>query len=188
MERITITEDMHIKAEVLASNMPAYKLSYRGAEANPVGCLGETVAEEWLKRNGIVFYDERNETTHDYRLADRNLTFDVKTKDRTVPLRPNYECTVPLYNHDHQQPTYYLFISLQRDKSNKTDDIRRFHTAYIAGGLNQEQLKSRSRFYPEGVTDPSNDMTIKLSCLNTYASQVESPAVVIERWKELQLA
>lgn len=182
MERIVITECMHVQAHARAESLPAWRLSMRGPEANVVGVLGEVVVEHWLKSNNIEFIDERNKTTHDYKLLDGVSTFDVKTKDRTVPLKLDYECTVPLYNHGHQQPNYYIFVSLERNIRVAKDDIRRFHSAYIAGGMNQNQLKAKQRKFSKGDVDPSNNMIIKMDCLNVFARDVSPPDDVIKKW------
>jgi hypothetical protein len=182
---ISIDHNMHNEAQTRAKSLPIWRLSYRGAEANEVGVLGEVVVEHWLKSHNIEFIDNRNKTTHDYLLIDLTSTFDVKTKDRTVPFEPNYECTIPLYNHEHQKPKYYIFVSLERKKNDPNLDISRFHTAYIIGGLNQEQLESRARKFDVGYIDKSNKMSIKMDCLNVYGYQVSPPEDVITKWKAI---
>lgn len=141
--------------------------------------------ENWLKSNNIGFIDERCETTHDYSLINSTKTFDVKTKDRTVPFKSSYECTVPIYNHQHQKPTYYIFVSLERSKDNQKLDISRFHTAYIVGGLNQKQLEKFARKLHAGDIDTLNGMEVKMDCLNVYGHQVTAPQEVIKKWKEI---
>ena len=180
MIEIKITEEMHKRAEETAKDIPSFKLSYRGGlEANVIGCLGEYIVEDWLRLNNILFQDERGETTHDYRLLN-NRTFDVKTKDRTCPMQQSYACTVSDYNAEHQQPDYYIFVSLQREKNNKTNDIRRFHTAFIVGGVKRNYFKKHSLGWKIGQIDPSNNWPVKFDCHNLLANNITSAIDVIE--------
>lgn len=184
MLKISINKEMHDEARARAVSLPTWRLSYRGADANDVGVLGEVVVENWLRNNNIEFIDERNETTHDYVLMDTS-TFDVKTKDRTIPLRSDYECTVPLYNHEHQQPTYYIFVSLERNKEDSNPDICRFHTAYIAGGMNQAQLEKKGRVFKSGEIDHKNNYEVKFDCINIYVKDVTAPEKVLQKWQRI---
>ncbi|MDA8852796.1 hypothetical protein N9I54_00185 [bacterium] len=117
-----------------------YDRSHRGEEANEVGLLGEVVAGKWFQLHGIDFKDMRTETTHDYLLLG-SCTIDVKTKDRTVLPKINYDNSVPLYNHEHQRPSYYLFTSLFCDKNITFSDIRRYRPACILGVIDIETLE-----------------------------------------------
>ena len=108
-----------------------YKLSHRGEEANQVGFLGEIVFEEFLKKNGIKFIDDRIKTTHDYVI--NSLTVDLKTKDRTVRPKKHYDNSVPKYNHEHQRPKFYYFISLLRDKNNKSKKNKSIYRSFLDG-------------------------------------------------------
>jgi len=62
-------------------------------------------------------------------LIEKHFTLDLKTKDRMVKPLLLYENSVPLYNHEHQPPDCYLFVSLLRDKNADEDEIRRFQEA-----------------------------------------------------------
>ena len=104
---------------------PIYEYSHRGSNANQVGFLGEIVVEKYLEENGVIFLDDRVKTTHDY-VINKKHKLDVKTKDRTVKPELHFDNSVPLYNHEHQRPDYYYFVSLLRDREFKENDIRRF--------------------------------------------------------------
>lgn len=184
MITLNITEEMHSQAIEAAKNLPIYDLSYRGGGANEIGCLGEAIVESWLKFNKIWYSNETDQTTHDYSLKN-GQTFEVKTKDRTVPMKANYECTIPDYNSEHQNPDFYIFVSIQRNKENNSTDIRRFHTAYIVGGVNKEYFKSNSKEWKKGEIDLSNDMTIKFDCHNIAANLLAKPDKVIEKLKHI---
>jgi hypothetical protein len=125
--RKILSETHWNKALERVEGLPIYEGSHRGVQGNEVGCLGEIVIEAFFKEHDVVFKDDRNSTTHNYTINEK-YTLDVKTKDRTVPPRSNYDCSVPLYNHEHQRPDYYYFVSLFRDKKYKDgNDIGRFY-------------------------------------------------------------
>jgi hypothetical protein len=75
-----IPEHIYIEAEIRAKNQRIFTKSHRKDEANGVGCLGEVIAEFWMKHHDIPFSPELEKTTHDYILGN-NLTIDVKAKD-----------------------------------------------------------------------------------------------------------
>lgn len=89
---------------------------HRKEDANEVGCIGEVVIEKWLQEHSVDFESRLKVTSHDY-LLNGSLRLEVKTKDRTVPTKINYECTLPNYNHEHQYAHYFIFVSLMRDKT-----------------------------------------------------------------------
>jgi len=144
---------------------PIYDGSHRGKQANEVGFLGEIVAEAWFNKHRLLFQDDRSKTTHDY-ILNKKITLDVKTKDRTVIPRTNFDNSVPLYNHNHQRPDYYLFISLLRDKQFDDDDIRRFKKAFIVGSIDIETLESTGKTWKAGEIDPSNKTKFWTDCIN----------------------
>ena len=129
-------------------------MSHRKEEGNQVGCLGEVVFESLLKNKGIAFIDDRQSTKHDYIV--NGYTVDVKTKDRTVRPLKHFDNSVPAYNHEHQRPNYYYFISLLRDKLVPTNSIRRFTYAFIVGGIDIGVLDERGTRWKAGDVDPSN--------------------------------
>lgn len=185
MQRFVCTEEIWQEAADRASKQKVFKGSHRQRAANEVGCLGEVLAEIWLRQNGIFFEDERDETTHDYRLRN-GKTIDVKTKDRTVVPLPFHDCSVPLYNHGHQRPDYFLFISLRRNKS--LTGIERYTDAYVLGALNFAQVEKLGRDIPPGVPDPSNGTILWTGCKNVAIEQLKSPAYVATKWREASSA
>jgi hypothetical protein len=114
---------------------------------------------------GISYTAELTETTHDYRVGT-GITVDVKTKDRTVVPRSDFDNSAPLYNHTHQRPEYFLFISLCRDKTNDSKDIRRFHSAYILGSISYEELNRVGIPFLKGEKDWRNGTKFWTDCLN----------------------
>jgi hypothetical protein len=166
-----IPEHIYKEAEIRAKKQRVFTKSHRKDEANGVGCLGEVIAEFWMKRHNIPFSPELEKTTHDY-IVGNNLTIDVKAKDRTVKPKFDYDNSAPLYNHTHQRPDYFLFISLERDKTNKTKDVRRFHTAYILGAISYQELDRIGIPFLEGEKDWRNGTNFWTDCLNVEMWQL----------------
>jgi len=177
-----ISELIYLEAEKRAEAQPIFENSHRKDEANGVGCLGEVIAEHWMRRNGIHFISELNKTTHDYRV-NSSLKIDVKAKDRTVGPRSFYDNSAPLYNHEHQRPDYFLFISLERDRNNNTKKIRRFHTAYIVGSISYEEIDQVGIRFLEDEEDWRNGTPFWTDCLNVAMWQLVPLSETIEIFK-----
>ncbi|MGD1452498.1 hypothetical protein [Vibrio harveyi] len=167
---VNIPEYIYQKAEERAENQVIFKRSYREDEANGVGCLGEVIAECWMDKNFIEYEAELECTTHDYRVNGK--TIDVKTKDRTVKPRRNYDNTAPCYNHEHQKPDYFLFITLERSKDRDDKDLRRFHTANIVGGISYDELNRVGIKFLKGEKDWRNGTKFWTDCLNVEMWQL----------------
>ena len=176
-----LNDDIWIDGEKRSKELPIYKNSHRQIEANQVGVLGEIIAEIWMRHLNITFEEEKY-TTHDYRLSKINKTFDVKTKDRTVYPKLTYDCSVPLYNHLHQLPDFYLFISLMRDKTITGSNIRSFKKAYILGMCDQKLLHEKGIVWKKGQTDPENGTTFWTDCINLKIYQLISPSDISKIW------
>lgn len=113
-QQVSLTSEILRPALARAESLPVVKGSHRKLQANIVGSIGEIVFEQFLKRNGVPFEDRRESTRHAYLIGRRHLTLDLKTKDRPVRPRIDYDNSLPLYNHEHQRRRYYFFVSLLR--------------------------------------------------------------------------
>lgn len=180
--RAALSDAVLYEADRRAKSMPIFENSHRGAEANLVGAIGEVIAEQWFFQNGIQFTNETYETTHDYTIGGR-FTLDVKTKDRTVLPQPTYDNSVPLYNHEHQRPDYFLFISLVRDKNISNEDLRRFTHACIVGGITYDLANHKGTVFKGGETDPSNGTKFWTSCLNIQMTGLIPVKELIDIWR-----
>lgn len=166
-------ESLLQEAQKRAEDQGALDGSMRGMQASQVGALGELVGIRLLRERKVVFTEVFN-TKHDVTFLQdgRPRTMEFKTKERTVVPKPDYDCTVPLYNHDHQRPDYYFFISLL--SSGKSDDIRRFTKAYILGVITLGELEEiGTRWTPQQV-DETNNWRPTIDCINVRVSQLTS--------------
>ena len=181
--KVHITSDMYETAMERAERLPIYRGSHRGRDANIVGCLGEVAFEKVLEDRQIAF-EPLYTTRHDLRIetaSQGQKTIEIKTKDRTVPPRPNYEATLPAYNHDHQIADYYGFVSLQRPRSTE-DGIERFRSAWIVGVANQTIFNQHKKFWKAGQQDPTNGTVFWTDCWNLYIHQLAPISYAINRW------
>lgn len=179
-KRLVLTPDLLEIAVERAKNQPVYDYSHRKQEANIVGCLGEVVFEKFLSHFGIEFQDCREGTEHDYRI--NGYTVDVKTKDRTVVPRITFDNSVPLYNHEHQRPDYYYFVSLLRDTSIHATCPSRFTHAYLVGGIDLETLDREGTQWEAGQTDPSNGTKFWTACINVTMAQLLSNEIILAQF------
>lgn len=160
---VPVEEDDYDLAQGLIAARPVYRGSHRGEAANEVGCLGEAVVLRVMTDTYRLPVEPVFETTHDLEFPN-GWTLEVKTKDRTVAPRPNFDCSVPDYVADHQHADFYVFVSLQRDKD---DDgrLERFHTAHLVGVGSPHLLARRGRLMEAGTTD-TNGTTFWTACRN----------------------
>ena len=182
--RTQITSDDIASAEEILAETPVYKGSHREEAANHVGIMGEVIARRWLKAMGVK-YVPTNTTQHDLIMPKPSKTIDVKTKDRTVIPRLDYEASVPLYNHEHQRPDYYLFLSLHRDKSLPSNDLRRFQEAYVLGAASQKLLHTKGIERDAGEVDPRNGTKFWTKIINLYHYDLIAPNKSAEYWRQI---
>jgi len=177
MQGIPITDSLRDLAKVRIDTLKVLPGSHRKEAANEVGVLGELLVEKAFDAAGIE-YTADFRTTHD--LTVPAGTVDIKTKDRTVVPRPEYDCSVPLYNHDHQRPDFYIFVSLLREKG--VEGLERFTRGFIVGAIGQRGLNQCGVKWEAGQTDPSNGTTFWTDCLNVRVDWLFPWDKVIDLW------
>jgi hypothetical protein len=175
MVKINLTEPLIEKARVYSKDR-IYKRSMRGEEGTNIGAIGEFVLIEHLEDNGIKVIDNRNrENATKYDLLVLGEKVEVKTKDRTVPPKPFYDCSVPLYNHTHQKADWFIFLSLLR-KNNK------FVEAYILGGATYSDIERDGITINKGDVDERNGWVCNESCINITIDKLIPPEKMLENW------
>ena len=179
-KRLRLSPELIQAARERAEELPVYEYSHRQKEANLVGCIGEVAFECFLHHFGVEFEDHRHGTEHDYVVG--GYTVDVKTKDRTVNPRIEFDNSVPLYNHEHQRPDYYYFVSLLRSPSAGHSRAERFTAANLVGGIDLGTLDSQGTKWGEGQTDPSNGTMFWTACMNVTMAQLLSNQEMLERF------
>jgi hypothetical protein len=150
--------------------MPILKGSHRGKAANEVGCLGEILIEELLLALKVP-YEFIGATSHDLKVNGE--LWEVKTKDRTVVPQDFYDCSVPLYNHEHQNVDKYVFVSLLRE-GDQSLGVKRFPIAFVLGVASRQKLFENGRVWQAGEVDPSNGTKFWTDCVNLPVNQLDS--------------
>jgi len=148
--------------------------SMRGLQASQVGALGELIGMDYLRGLGFEL-EEIYSTSYDVRakVAGEWKTLEFKTKERTVVPQLHYDCTVPAYNHDHQRPDYFVFISLL--SSGKSDEIRRFSKGFILGSISLERFEEIATAWNPSQVDTSNGWTPTINCYNVQIADLDPP-------------
>lgn len=162
-------DGLHEAAQERADALPELRRSMRGRQGNEVGCMGEVVAMRYLESVWVPYIDAP-EFNHD--LHTLYGTVDVKTKERTVPPQPHYDCTVPDYVKGHQLPDIYLFVSLLSDKS---AGCTRFVRAWVLGTISRSRFEETAVLWNPTTTDASNNWTPTLACWNVPVSSLRKP-------------
>ena len=112
-----------------------------------VAYIGEEVAKHVL--GGKI------EDTYDYDIVYGETKVDVKTKERTVPPRDYYECSVADFN-TRQDCDEYAFVSV-------LDDLKE---AWYLGKISKKEFYETAIFHKKGEVDPDNNFTFKADCYN----------------------
>lgn len=183
---VPLDEQLFLEAEFRLSTLPIYKKSHRQNGANQTGVIGEIITERWLSAMGI-FYTPDKTTAYDLKLLNGE-TVDVKTKERVVEPRSQFDCSIPLYNHDHQRPDYFFFVSLKRNSQADKDDIRRFTHAYLLGAANLRQLERFGREIEENTRDDENGMENWTAMINIAIDFLTPCDQVLAKWQDISSA
>jgi hypothetical protein len=150
---IDITPEMVARAQEKADEMGELKNSIRRGKGNLAGFLGEEVVL-------AAFVGSVSHNTYQHDITFEEVTFEVKTKDRTVAPRISYEASIANFN-TKQSADFYVFVSLYRVK--ETNDYTR---GYIIGIIQKETYKDQAQFLKVGDIDPSNNWKVSADCYN----------------------
>jgi len=163
MIRIRVTEEMTIRAKNKAENLGELRNSIRKGGGNEAGFLGE---EATIMAYPHAYVDN----TYEHDIILHGYKIEVKSKDRTVVPKPNYECSVSDYN-THQKADLYVFTSLLRTDDGYTD-------AYILGYSSPYYYFRNARKILRGETDPTNNWTASCDCYNLRISKLIPPEML----------
>lgn len=172
---IEINLEPYLKAaQTRAEELGLLDRSMRGLQASQVGALGELIGMNYLRGLGFEL-EEVYSTKYDVRtkVAGEWKTLEFKTKERSVAPLPHYDCTVPAYNHDHQRPDYFIFISLL--SSEKSEDIKRFTKGFILGSISLERFEAIAKAWNPSQTDSSNGWIPTINCYNVSIAELDPP-------------
>lgn len=184
MVHIKITDEIRDAAR-LRADRPVYNNSHRKEAANIVGCLGEIVVERVLEENEVPFKPVYT-YTHDLVFPD-GKTMEIKTKDRTVRPRPDYDCTIPLESMARQTATMFTFVSLYRpEKRDKGVKARPedYTDAYVVGVIGRGKFDRLKKRWDKDSVDPSNGTRFWTDCYNVYINQLTGFDTAMDLWRD----
>jgi hypothetical protein len=150
--------------------------SMRGLGGRQVGFLGELVVMEHFDHIGLP-YEPKFTLKHDIDIImpEGSKLLEVKTKERTVVPKEDYECSVPKYVKDYQAVDFYIFVSLL--STGKSEDINRFTKAFILGTITKERFEEQATLWTTNKTDSTNNWTPTIDVWNVPISALKPPYI-----------
>lgn len=122
--------------------------SIRSGEGTLAGCLGEEMFQK-------VFPFMVRTNTFEYDFTYENLTFDVKTKERTVEPKLFYDCSVNTMN-GKQNVDHYVFAQV----------LDSYDYGWLLGTMKSSKFFDRATLHPEGSRDENNGFTFHCDTYN----------------------
>ena len=155
MIELRITPQQIERAKINRKNLPENSNnSIRAGDGTIIGCLGEVVLADYL---GVPLCN-----TYDYDLIYKDQKVEIKTKDRTVPPAPFYNCTVSAANAT-QKCDFYFFMSLLKDMSK----------GWLVGYLSRNEFFDKAFYLAEGERDYGKELPA--ACYNVQIANTRSP-------------
>jgi hypothetical protein len=147
----------HIReaAKKHATNTVRYKNSIRGGEGNTVGYIGEWAVSEVLGGSRV--------NTPDYDILWDGKRIEVKTKERNVPPRGDFNASIPAFN-TKQKCDFYAFVSVLSNGKG----------AWYLGKIGRGDFYSKATFSKKGEPDGSNkNFKFRADCYNMPYSELD---------------
>jgi len=159
LQKFKVSEATLKEAKRRFDNFPLIKNSIRHRQGGLVGYIGEALV---LHLEGGEIKD-----TYDYDIiSSEGVKIDVKTKERKVAPRSNYNCTVADFN-TKQRCDRYSFVSVLND----------YKTAWYLGSISKEDFYKKATLYKKGQLDPDSPprrpFRFTADCYNIRIDQLE---------------
>lgn len=152
---VVITDEMISRAAAKDREMGELNNSIRNGDGNLCGFLGEEVVlAAW---NGST-----SQNTYQHDITFEEISFEVKSKDRTVAPLLEYESSVAKFN-TRQRADFYVFTSLLRRKGTKD-----YTKGYVLGIIDKQEYFEKATFLRVGDIDPSNNWKVRADCYNLH--------------------
>lgn len=148
---VDVTPDMVERAKAKANAMGELRNSIRRGKGNLVGFLGEEIVM-------AAWGGATSANTFHHDITFEEVTFEVKSKDRTVVPKPTYEASVANYNAT-QKADFYVFVSVLRQG---TDYVK----GHIVGIYDKASYVKDATYLEAGDVDPSNGWVVSANCYN----------------------
>ena len=158
---VVISDDMVERAKHKSKEMGTLNNSIRDGAGNLAGFLGEEIVlKAWAGSTSANTYQ------HDIKFEE--VSFEVKSKDRTVLPKLDYECSVAKFN-TRQRADFYVFTSLYRPNR---DNPTLYTKGHILGIINKAEYFQHAKHLRKGDLDPSNGWVVRAECYNLPYEQL----------------
>jgi hypothetical protein len=125
-------------------------ISGKGDRAVWCGAIGQAVFERAMEEYEIAFGTDAV-ITHDYRVPVGRL--EVKTKERSVQPRPDYEGSAYAYNQAWQRPDWIGFVSLKfapgYDKAS-APTLEKYEAGWVMGCIPYDRFSDKAFIIEKG--------------------------------------
>lgn len=157
--RVEIDADMLERAKNKAKEMGILRNSIRKGAGNIVGFLGEEMVL-------ASFPGSISQNTFQHDILFGESTLEVKSKDRTVNPKLDYEASVADFN-TRQNADFLVFCSIFRNKT-----TQEYTHGHIVGMFGKSLYIEAATFLRVGDVDPSNGWTVRADCYNLPYSEL----------------
>jgi len=158
---VPITDEMRESARIASQSFENnLRNSIRKGKGTYAGCLGEEIFHHvfpFMKRENTFDYD------FTYGEEATKLTFDIKTKERTVFPKLFYDCSVNLMN-GKQDVDYYVFAQV----------LNTYDCGWLLGLKKSSTFFEEAVFHPKGSGDHSNNFTFHCDTYNMEISKLRA--------------
>lgn len=160
---VPITPEMEERAKISAS---VYKNMLTNSLRSGKGTYAGELGEEIVRATYPFLIEEENPHYDFYRKMPDGTrqTYDVKTKERSVPPKLHYECSVNKLN-GVQECDGYIFVSV----------IPKKKIGWILGGKSHYDFWSIAKPHSKGEKDNSNNFSFHCETYNMFHYELNVP-------------
>lgn len=148
-------------------------ISGKGDRAVWCGAIGQAIFERAMEKYGVTFSTDAV-ITHDYRVPVGRL--EVKTKERSVEPRADYEGSAYAYNQAWQRPDWIGFVSLKfaagYDKT-FAPTLEKYEAGWVMGCISYDRFNDMAVIVEKGGHLP-NGQEAGFVSLNIKYHELES--------------
>lgn len=177
--KLKIPDQLIVSANNSVPKKAYNKRSITDGQRNVIGVLAELCTIHTFSIvNPTVYSGIRYEPCHDYDMTFNGVKVDIKTKQRTVPPKLDYDASIVAYSKDMQGCDAYMFTSITVEKGSG-----RFKDFYMIGLISKEEYFQKATFMKKGDPDGGNmiykngqmvPFTIVEDCYNLKYSNLKS--------------
>jgi len=153
-----------------------------------LGFMGELKTLEYFHSQGIKYsWKNRDpntkEPSYNFDAKINGYKIEIKTKDRSVSPRLEYEASVAQNsNKKLQECNFYIFTSISRKGHPEKDYSDCEYT--LLGYMSKEEFTQKSYLRLQGKVDPTNNFGTPKQCWNIFHDQLHPISELLEILKD----